>query len=302
MVFYYYVNGALFNEHYMAAVQRKVDELNDGDCVGLHVWCAESILRMDCLKELFEYCSSRLFEVEMTNLTDACLMALVDVMSMCPRLTAIHLIHGERLTKDSVIPLFRQLQSTNVMTLGWSSQLYEDAAQSEEMTKEFIRVAPNLKLTWLYVVFGDVIVEFIANVCRACARMPKLRELDMMVQGWRLVDNVNAVIDSMADMYRLDEVRMSPVWGMPEELYNKLQYAIKRYIRPGIPQLLTLCQAQRFGKVENGKQVCAVRRLPVDLLRTMTPMLVPQNEQDVETKRCKSRSTTNIYVGIGYPV
>ncbi len=43
----------------------------------------------------------------------------------------------------------------------------------------------------------------------------------------------------------------------------RLNSEIKRHIRPGIPQLIALCHARRYGKVENGRKTCAMRRVPV---------------------------------------
>ncbi len=281
------LDGNYVDDKFVTRLMKKLEKVDKDEGIGIHIINMYMIrCSTEVVKRIFDVCKLRLVEIAFDQPRIWMLEMFVEMMSLCPLLRRVR-VYDSLESHVGLTKLIRQLQHTNVTDFRWCT-LGTTIESYAPVVRALNDVAPRLKLTWLYCETYNVYGEFCSTLFRACAQMPKLRKLDVTSRWPMDWETARVLMSCLGDLYRLEAFRYRFEHGVDDVgLHRQLNYEIKRYIRPSVPSLIALCHAHRYGKVENGKKTCAARRLPVDLLRMLVPMLGPTNASDVELPRAE---------------
>ncbi len=268
------LDGSYINQAMMVNLDKSFNEIKEHQHTATfevrHLGALEYV---ESLRNLLNKHCMLIEELHIRNVAYTFMVVVAEALKSCRNLRCV-VCHGTPMLSDaSVVLLFDALQYSSVTKLCWLNKQLEEE-HNEIVANELLRMAPKLNLVTLECGFLEA--ESYVKLCQACARMPKLRKLQVDIRPPFMKEKVQVLIDHLVDLSHLNDVSLPfGVQSLPGFLLSKhLSSVIRQYIKPGIPQIIALCHARRYGKVENGRNVCALRRIPVDLLRMLGPMVV----------------------------
>ncbi len=267
-------HGVVLREDEFVDLEDQINAL-EGGLMFWAVWMHRSN-SPEFFKRLIKICSKKMFKAHNAEIIDEYMLIFVELMPICPRLRELSFNDVGLLTSASIVPLFRQLACSKVHYFEWRGDP-RNVMHDEVVLNELVRHAPVLKFETFCCYFHHTSSEFCVKLLKTCAQMRRLRKLLICLRPPFVEERIELVIAHLVELSHLDQLIIPLLLDDESAIKKRLTAEINRHIRPGIPQIIALCHVRRYGKVENGRQICALRRIPVDLLRMLGPMLVRTN-------------------------